>query len=328
MRRLLFLSFFIISTIAGFTDDLHSHANAASVSNESNSTSGWSGQANIQSTNEAPKAGQYCLKITSHQTQHAQYVFNATPGAQYSITIWAKRGQSSNAEFDEWEGFAGFDKRNITGQGWKEYVFVLTAATDHPVIKVFASKNGQNDRQVFIDAVTIFLNSSGSNGGSGGGTGGSGGSSGGTGGSIDSTVYNFGNANLPTVNWQALNFYSAGSVGIGTAPVNQFRLSVNGKIRTKEVVVESGWSDFVFEPGYQLPSLKEVENHINLYGHLKDIPAAATIEKEGVPVGEMNKLLLQKIEELTLYMIDAHKAITTLKEENAILKSRIDSIER
>ncbi len=123
------------------------------------------------------------------------------------------------------------------------------------------------------------------------------------------------NANLPTVNWQSQNFYASGVVGIGTTPNSNFHLSVNGDIRAKEVVVESGWSDFVFEKDYYLAPLREVEQYIKENGHLKDIPSEADVRQNGVGLAEINTLLLQKIEELTLYMIDINKRIEKLEAE-------------
>jgi chitodextrinase len=127
------------------------------------------------------------------------------------------------------------------------------------------------------------------------------------------TPYTTTNANLPTVNWQSLNLYVAGSMGIFTQPNANFLLSVNGDIRTKDLVVQPGWSDYVFEPDYKLPTLKEVEEFIIANGRLIDIPSAAEIEENGARLGEINALLLLKIEELTLYMIETNKKIQHLK---------------
>jgi chitodextrinase len=123
------------------------------------------------------------------------------------------------------------------------------------------------------------------------------------------------NANLPSIDWQARNIYSSGVVGIGTAPNNNFQLSVNGDIRAKEVIVESGWSDFVFDDDYYLATLDEVEQFILENGHLKDIPPAKEIQLNGIGLAEINTLLLQKIEELTLYMIDLNKKIKHLESD-------------
>ena len=105
---------------------------------------------------------------------------------------------------------------------------------------------------------------------------------------------------------------SNGNVGIGTVSPGNWKLAVNGKVRAKEVKVETGWSDFVFNKEYELPSLQEVDNHIKEKGHLKDIPSAKEVEENGIFLGEMDAKLLQKIEELTLYTIQQEKKIENL----------------
>ena len=112
-----------------------------------------------------------------------------------------------------------------------------------------------------------------------------------------------------------------GNVGIGTGDPQGWKLAVNGQIRAKEIKVETGWSDFVFSDDYKLPSLEDVEKHIKNEGHLKDIPSAAEVEKNGIYLGEMDSKLLLKIEELTLYTIQQQKEIEMLKKENAELAS-------
>ncbi|WP_299220848.1 hypothetical protein [uncultured Aquimarina sp.] len=121
-----------------------------------------------------------------------------------------------------------------------------------------------------------------------------------------------------------------GNVGIGTINPGAWKLAVNGKIRAKEIKVETGWSDFVFYDNYKLPTLKEVENHIEENGHLKDIPSAKEVEENGIFLGEMDSKLLQKIEELTLYTIQQQKEIEVLKDQNKKLlelQSRLEKLE-
>ncbi|HVX25483.1 MAG TPA: hypothetical protein VHB70_04020 [Parafilimonas sp.] len=102
------------------------------------------------------------------------------------------------------------------------------------------------------------------------------------------------------------------NVGIGTtAP--QYTLSVNGTIQAKEVRVETGWSDFVFDKNYKLRSLNEVEKYINQNHHLPDIPSASDIQKNGLAVADVQTKMMQKIEELTLYIIQLQKEIDALK---------------
>jgi hypothetical protein len=110
-----------------------------------------------------------------------------------------------------------------------------------------------------------------------------------------------------------------GPVGINTAsnPGN-YELIVNGEIRAKEVVVETGWADYVFDKDYNLKSLNELEDFIIRNKHLPEIPSAKEVEANGVDLGEMNMLLLKKIEELTLYLISQQKEIEKLKNPNEI----------
>ena len=94
-----------------------------------------------------------------------------------------------------------------------------------------------------------------------------------------------------------------GNVGIGvTTPT--YKLEVNGTIRTKEVnVTATGWADYVFKPEYELKPLSEVERFIADNGHLPNVPSEKEVLKNGVNLLEMNVKLLEKVEELTLYVI-------------------------
>ena len=114
---------------------------------------------------------------------------------------------------------------------------------------------------------------------------------------------------------------SNGNVGIGTDNPT-YKLSVNGNIRTKEVVVETGWADYVFNEKYKLKSLVEVEKYIGLNKHLAGIPSSAEIEKNGLFLGDTQKKMMEKIEELTLYMIQLNKKILELEEQNKCLMKK------
>ena len=95
---------------------------------------------------------------------------------------------------------------------------------------------------------------------------------------------------------------------------NGFLCSADGSLKVKDLKVTlTGWSDFVFDDGYRLMPLGEVERYIDANRHLPEVPSAQEVEENGVDVGEMNKLLLQKVEELTLYIIDLQKQIDELK---------------
>ena len=119
---------------------------------------------------------------------------------------------------------------------------------------------------------------------------------------------NFGNINGASVKMYILQ---NGNVGIGTTNPT-YKLSVNGNIRSKEVVVESGWADYVFAKGYSLPPLSQVEAFIKANGHLPNIPSATEIEQNGLSLGETQKKMMEKIEELTLYVIELEKKIEKL----------------
>lgn len=128
-------------------------------------------------------------------------------------------------------------------------------------------------------------------------------------------------------NTYSLYVQQDGKVGIGTISPDE-QLAVNGKIHTKEVKVDlNGWSDFVFKPSYDLPTLEEVEKHISANGHLKDIPSEKEVIENGIHLGEMNSKLLQKIEELTLYTIEQEKQLDKQGEEIAQLKVQNKMIE-
>ena len=125
----------------------------------------------------------------------------------------------------------------------------------------------------------------------------------------------------------AIYITSAGNIGLGTATPT-VKLAVNGagtfngKIKCTEIeVLTAAWPDFVFNSNYNLRPLSEVEAFINLNKHLPDVPSEATVMANGANLGEMSATLLQKVEELTLYMIQ-------LQKENESLKARVSNLEK
>ena len=118
-----------------------------------------------------------------------------------------------------------------------------------------------------------------------------------------------------------------GQVGIGTTKVGSHKLAVEGSIGAREIKVESsGWSDFVFDEEYELKSLDEIEKFIIANKHLPDIPSEAEVGKKGINLGEMDAKLLQKIEELTLYLLEMKKELSEVKEKNLALEEEIKAI--
>ena len=122
-------------------------------------------------------------------------------------------------------------------------------------------------------------------------------------------------ANQLTANYR-LFLADNGNVGIHTNNP-QAELAVNGTVLAKEVRVNTSatyWPDFVFGSDYKLMSLSELESYVNEHNHLPGIPSANEVEEQGsVDLGVMNTLLLQKVEELTKYIIDLQKQIDELK---------------
>jgi len=119
-------------------------------------------------------------------------------------------------------------------------------------------------------------------------------------------------------------------IGIGTNNP-QSQLAVNGTITAQKLVVtQSGWPDYVFDSSYSLMKVPELENYIREHRHLPGIAPATEIEKSGLDVGGNQTLLLKKIEELTLYIIEQDKRIQELSQRTKELsdeKARIDSLQ-
>ncbi|SNB23784.1 conserved exported hypothetical protein [Flavobacterium psychrophilum] len=115
------------------------------------------------------------------------------------------------------------------------------------------------------------------------------------------------------------NILTDSNIGIGTSSFldgtdsKTYRLSVKGRIRAEEVKVYNTWADYVFNKNYKLPALKEVEGYIKENGHLPNVPSAKEVTEKGLELGEMSKIQQEKIEELTLYLIQQNKEIEELK---------------
>jgi hypothetical protein len=119
--------------------------------------------------------------------------------------------------------------------------------------------------------------------------------------------------------------YFAGRVGVGTtSPLAD--LDVKGIIKATEIKVEAQTADFVFEDNYHLKDLTEVEAFILTNKHLPEIPSATEMEEAGVNLAEMNKLLLMKVEELTLYAIKQNEEKNKLEEEVFSIKQELEAI--
>jgi hypothetical protein len=131
-----------------------------------------------------------------------------------------------------------------------------------------------------------------------------------------------------TANGLGMRIDPFGHVSIGTYNANNYSLAVNGPAIFTKVVVKpfSNWPDYVFGPGYYLPSLDSVHNYIQSNHHLPDVPSADSVAKNGIDLGNSQAVLLKKIEELTLYVIEQRQELEVVKAENKRLAAKIDGI--
>ncbi|HEY9006942.1 hypothetical protein [Ohtaekwangia sp.] len=128
---------------------------------------------------------------------------------------------------------------------------------------------------------------------------------------------------LPTGATTGNIYYTNGNVGIGTSDTKGYKFAVAGKAAVEEITVKlsASWPDYVFASSYRLPSLSDLEKFIVMHRHLPEIASAEEISKTGVDIGEMNILLLKKVEELTLYIIE-------LEKKNNAIEARLELLEK
>ncbi|NLU91230.1 hypothetical protein [Chitinophaga sp. Ak27] len=129
--------------------------------------------------------------------------------------------------------------------------------------------------------------------------------------------FNFVNANLSAnPNGRLLTISATGNVAIGNNNPQRYKLAVEGTIGARRVkVTQESWADFVFNKDYQLPAVHEVADFIKQNKHLPGIPTTQQVKEEGIDLGEMNKLLLQKVEEQMLYIIQLNKQVQELSQK-------------
>lgn len=135
----------------------------------------------------------------------------------------------------------------------------------------------------------------------------------------------FGFFDAPNGN-EILTIKGDGQVGVGVINIpTGFKMAVKGSLLCEEVRIRlaTNWPDYVFTPTYNLKPLSELEQYIQTNNHLPNVPSAAEVDKKGgVDLGEMNVKLLEKIEELTLYMIEQNKKTEALQREVMELKKK------
>jgi hypothetical protein len=129
-----------------------------------------------------------------------------------------------------------------------------------------------------------------------------------------------------------LRVTTGGQVVVGTSnnPATGYKLSVDGKAICEELKVQlsTSWPDYVFSPGYKLLPIDDLEKSIMANKHLPNMPSAADVTAEkGFEVGDMNRRLLEKVEELTLYIIEINKQNKQLQEDNQQMENRLNVLE-
>jgi hypothetical protein len=129
---------------------------------------------------------------------------------------------------------------------------------------------------------------------------------------MDKMSFGYGNS----ANFTAtMNYYpGTAQLGINCLPQAGYNLAVNGFVKSKEIVVElANWADYVFDEKYKLRPLEEVEMFIKKNKHLPNIPSATEIQEKGLQLGDTQKKMMEKIEELTLYVIELKKEMDKIK---------------
>ncbi|WPU96888.1 hypothetical protein SNE25_15310 [Mucilaginibacter sabulilitoris] len=123
---------------------------------------------------------------------------------------------------------------------------------------------------------------------------------------------------------------SVGNVGVGTADTKGYKFAVNGSAIATSMTVKlyANWPDYVFKKDYQLPSLSEVKTYIDQNQHLPDMPSERELAKDGLNLGEMNKLLVKKVEELTLYLIEKENKDKQQQEQIDQLIKQVKSLRK
>lgn len=158
-EKLLFIVLFLMVFVSG-AQNLHTQANAASINNEANAVTGWTGNANIASSTNNPFLGGFSINLTSTPTngRDASYTFTAIVGQVYNISIWARAGtQNFRPAFANWTGLGGFNTTTIDGLNWTQYNWTLTATNTSPIIRIYTSPSsgGSSGDSVFFDSVSI-----------------------------------------------------------------------------------------------------------------------------------------------------------------------------
>ncbi|HWI93251.1 MAG TPA: Ig-like domain-containing protein [Flavisolibacter sp.] len=232
---------------------------------------------------------------------------NITLSASASLT----GGSISKVEFFEGANKIGEDSTSPYSLVWSN-----VPAGSYAIV---AHAHGSNGQTKISDAVNITVSSS---------------SNWSLSGNSDTTSGKFlGTTNaqpliIKTNGVERLRVNADGTIGIKTATVpTGADVAIGGNLYARKLkVTQDTWADFVFEKNYKIPTLEQLEAYINKHGHLPGVPSTSNVQNSGLDVGDNQALLLQKIEELTLYMIDLNKKVDKLTKENTALKKKVAGI--
>src|SRR5690606_25515947 len=157
--KLLFSFLMLFVGVGTMAQHLHTHANAVSVSNEANSTTGWSGLATLTSDSSDPQSGNFAIRAvsTANDGRTVSYQFTAVIGQDYTIRIWAKYGprvnNNSSGAFAVWPGLSGWEVTPITGTDCRDDVFNGTETSVNPTIMAYTN----NYATRFVVSNTILI---------------------------------------------------------------------------------------------------------------------------------------------------------------------------
>lgn len=131
-------------------------------------------------------------------------------------------------------------------------------------------------------------------------------------------------------NTEKMRILGNGNVAIGTTDAKGYKLAINGSAIAASMTVKlyGNWGDYVFKKNYHLAALSEVKMYVEKNHHLPEMPSAIEIQEKGINLGEMNKLLVKKVEELTLYLIEKDKELKKQTEINQKQEERLRKIEQ
>jgi hypothetical protein len=137
---------------------------------------------------------------------------------------------------------------------------------------------------------------------------------------------NVGGTNTIVLQTNGSSYFNGGNVLIGkTTQINTtYKLDVNGSVRANKIIVNTTGADFVFEPSYKLMPLKDLSLYLQRNHHLPDIKSANEMEKNGINLGENQTILLQKTEELTLYIIEQNKKLSQQQSTIELLQAQLE----